>query len=140
MHIYPIDLNYLEKKYIVIAPQDLNLKELINTFLSKAKMDSNKYAGKLFTNILETFFGELEDISVIYESYYAREYVDIEEYMYKKMLMEKEEIKYAFSKVKEGEKIYSTDLNYTSENNYDNLFDYEDVNLLERINNILEMI
>lgn len=140
MHIYPIDLNDFHKKYIVTAPRDLNLKAKIDEFLSAAKIDSNKYAGKLFANILEAFFGELEDTEVIYENYYVREYDNVKEYMYKKMLMEIGEIEYIFSKVKDGEKVYLTDLDYTSSNNYENLFQYEAKNLLMKINNLLEMI
>jgi len=140
MHIYPIDLNNFHKKHVIAAPPDLKLIEMIDKFLGAAKMDSNKYAGKLFANILEAFFGELEDIKVIYENYYVREYDNVEEYMYKKMLMEKGEIEYIFSKVKEEEKVYFTDLHYTSDNNYENLFEYEDENLLMKINNILELI
>jgi len=140
MHIYPIDLNDFHKKYVVTSPQDLKLEEKIDEFLSAAKIDSNKYAGKLFANILEAFFGELEDIVVIYENYYVREYDNVKEYMYKKMLMEKDEIEYIFSKVKDGEKVYFTDLDHTSGNNYENLFEYEDENLLMKINNLLEMI
>lgn len=140
MHIYPIDLYDFHKKYVVTAPQDLKLKEMIDKFLGAAKMDSNKYAGKLFASILEAFFGELEDIEVIYKNYYVKEYDNVEEYMYKKMLMEKDEIEYIFSKVKDREKVYFADLEHTSDSNYENLFDYEDDNLLMKINNILELI
>ncbi len=140
MHIYPIDLNDFHRKYVVTAPQDIKLKEIIDAFLIVAKMDSNKYAGKMFTSILEAFFSELEDIEVIYKNYYVREYDNVEEYMYKKMLMEIDEIDHIFSKVKDGEKIYFADLEYTSDRNYENLFDYADEDLLKKINNILELI
>ena len=53
---------------------------------------------------------------------------------------EKDEIEYIFSKVKEGEKVHFTDLYYTTDSNYENLFDYEDESLLVKINNLLEMI
>ncbi|MEJ6950381.1 hypothetical protein [Natronospora cellulosivora (SeqCode)] len=140
MHIYPIDLNDFHKKYVVTAPEDLNINKIIEKFLNLAKIDINKYAGRLFKNILEAFFAEVEDIRMIYEKYYAMEYDSVEEYMYKKMLMEKEEIEYIYSKLKEGEIFYFTDLYYTSDPNYNNLFEYEDENLLLKINNLLERI
>ncbi len=140
MHIYPIDLNDFHKKYVVTAPRDLNLKKIIEEFSNLAKIDANKYAGKLLKNILEAFFSEVEDIKLIYKKYYAIEYDSVEAYMYKKMLMEKDEIEYIYSKLKKGETFYYTDLYYTSDPNYDNLFEYEDENLLLKINNLLERI
>lgn len=140
MHIFPIDLNDYHRKYVITAPGDFNLKAMTEIFLRVSKIDPDKYAGKLLANLLEAFFGELEDVATIYESYYTREYECIEEYMYKKMLMETAEIEYIISKVKDGEKIYYTNLEYTSDNNYENLFDYEDQDLLAKINDILEVI
>lgn len=140
MYIYPIDLLDFHRKYVITAPQDLNLKEKLDEFLKEAKMNSRKYAGNLFTNILMAFFSEIEDIEMIYEKYYAREYNSVKEYMYKKMLMEENQIEYIFGKAKEGEKVYFTDLHYTSDNNYENLFEYEEEDLLMKINNLLEMI
>ena len=140
VYIYPIDLNDFHRKYVVTAPQDLKLKEKIEGFLKAAKIDTNKYAGNLFSNILDAFFSEIEDIKVTYESYYIKEYDNVKEYMYKKMLMEHDEIEHILSKVKEGEKVYFTDLHYTSDNTYENLFDYEEEDLLMKINNLLERI
>jgi hypothetical protein len=140
MHIYPIDLGDFHKKYVVTAPQDLNIGDIVDKFLITAKMDPKRYAGMLFENILKAFLYEAENIELTYKDYYGREYDNVEEYMYKKMLMEKSEIEYIFSRVKEGEKIYYSDLYYTSDNNYDNLFEYDDENLLMKMNTILEMI
>lgn len=140
MHIYPIDLSDFHKKYVITAPQDLKIRDIIDKFLITAKVEPKKYAGMLFESILKAFLCEAENIELIYKGYYSKEYDNVEEYMYKKMLMEKGEIEYIFSIVKEGEKIYFSDLHYTSDNNYDNLFEYDDENLLMKINNILEMI
>lgn len=140
MYIYPIDLSDFHERYVVTAPQDIRIMDVLDKFLIIAKMDQNKYAGMLFSNILNAFLCEAENIELTYKNYYNREYDSMEEYMYKKMLMEKSEIKHILSKVKEGEQIYFSDLHYSSDSNYNNLFEYEGENLLIKINNVLEMI
>lgn len=120
MHIYPIDLSDFSRKYVITAAQDFETTEIVDKFLKTAKLDPSRYAGTLFTNILESFLIEAENIELTYKRYYSREYDTVEEYMYKKMLMDKGEIEYVFNKVEEGEQIYFSDLHYTSDDRCDN--------------------
>ncbi len=140
MIIYPIDLNDFSRKYIVIKSPDMSLEYIIKQFLKLSGMDPAKYAGKLFSSILTNFFYEIEDLEHLYEKFYLLEYDSFEDYLYKKMLIDKEEIDFLIPNQKEGEKLYFADLGHTVSNNYENLFEYEEENLLLKINDVLEVI
>lgn len=140
MLIYPIDLFEFSRKYIVLKKTDLSVDSIIQLFLEKAKVNPQKYAGKLLSNILRNFFNEYEDLQYIYERYYFKEYDTFGEYLFKNLLIDKNEIKFLMSKKKVGEKLYFVDLQHAVTDNDENLFRYEEVNFLYKINMILEEI
>ncbi len=140
MIIYPIDLNDFSKKYIVLKKPDMQLEYIINRFLNLSGICPEKYAGKLFSSILTNFFYEIEDIEYILNNFYYKEYDSLEDYLYKKMLIDKDEIGLLNSNQKEGEKLYYVNLEHTALNDYGNLFEYEKEDLLSKINDLLEVI
>lgn len=140
MQIYPIDLSGFSRKYIIIKNSNLSVDYIIESFLSKSKVNSQKYAGKMLSSILQNFFNEYVDLQYIYENYYVKEYDTYEEFLYKNMLIEKEEIENLFSWKSQDEKLYYVDLEHAVSNNNENLFRYEDVNFLEKINEKLREI
>lgn len=138
--IYPIDLFGFSRKYIVLKKIDLSVDSIIELFLEKAKVSQHKYAGKLLSNILLNFFNEYEDLQYMYEKYYFKEYDTFEEYLYKNLLLDKNEIEFLISKKRADEKLYFVDLQHAITNNDENLFRYKEVNFLDKINMILEGI
>jgi len=140
MMIYPIDLSDFSRKYVVIKKTNLSVDYILESFLKKAKADSNKYAGQMLKNIVSNFFVECEDMLYIFEKYYSKEYDKFEDYLYKNMLIDRDEIEFLMSKSSEEEKLYYVDLRNAVTNNDENLFRYEKENFLEKINNILEDI
>ena len=140
MLIYIVDLSDFVRKFIVLKKADIPLEYIIQEFLKKAKINPNKYAGNLFKSILTNFLNNIEDIEYNYERFYSLEYDSIEDYLNRKMLIEKEEIDYIFSHRKKGERIYYVDSENSRIGNYNSLFDYEEEDLLSKINNILEVI
>lgn len=140
MLIYPIDLFEFSRKYIVLKKIDLSVDSIIELFLEKAKINPQKYAGKLLSNILLNFFNEYGDLQYIYERYYFKEYDTFEEYLFKNLLLDKNEIEFLMSKKKVDEKLYFVDLQHAVTDNDENLFRYEEVSFLDKINMILEEI
>ncbi len=140
MLIYPIDLYDFSRKYIILKNTDLSVDYIIKSFLEKSKVNPNKYAGKMLAKILLNFFNEYEDLQYIYEKYYFKEYDSFKDYLFKNILVDQEEIEYLFSKKIDNEKLYLVDLQHSVTNNDENLFRYEDVNFLEKINQKLEEI
>lgn len=140
MMIYPIDLSDFNRKYVVIKKTNLSVDNILESFLKKAKINPNKYAGQMLRNIVLNFFTECEDMLYIFEKYYSKEYDNFEDYLYKNMLIDRDEIEFLVSKNSEEERLYYVDLRNAVTNNDENLFRYEEVNFLEKINNILEDI
>jgi len=140
MLIYPIDLDIMSRKYIVIKNVDLSVDHIVKSFLNLAKINPQKYAGKLMSNILLSFFNEIEDLQYSYEKYYIKEYDSFEEYLFKNLLIDRSKIEFLMSKKKMNEKLYFADLRHTATNDFENLFEYEEVNFLLKINKILEKI
>ncbi|MBE6034144.1 MAG: hypothetical protein E7222_05530 [Clostridiales bacterium] len=140
MWIYPIDLYEFSRKYIVLKNTNLSVDSIIESFLEKSKVSPQKYAGKLLSSILLNFFNEYEDLQYIYERYFFKEYDTFEEYLLKNMLIDKDEIELLMSKKKIDEKLYFVDLRHAVTDNDENLFRYEEVNFLNKINMILEEI
>lgn len=140
MMIYPIDLSDFNRKYVVIKKTNLSVDNIIESFQKKSKVNPNKYAGQMLGNIVSNFFIECEDMLYIFEKYYSKEYDKFEDYLYKNMLIDRDEIEFLMTKSSEEEKLYYTDLRHAVTNNDENLFRYEEVNFLDKINNILEDI
>jgi len=140
MYIYPIDLYDFHRKYLVLKNEDIEVAHIIEEFQKISGLGSDKYAGNLFASILFNFFGEIEDVHEVYENYYSKEYQDLTEYLYKKMIVNYSEIDFIQKKMLCGEKIYFVDLENVSVNNYENLFEDENEDLLKKINNVLEKI
>lgn len=132
----------INQKYIILANKNVEKNEIIKQFLSNSKLDSGKFAGKIFIEILSNFFGELEDIEETYEKYYSDEYATLSDYMYKSMLLNRDEIDFVFKNLKENEKIYFVDLVYISPEYHELILspEYDKYELLKKINNVLEMI
>lgn len=140
MLIYPIDLYDFSRKYIVLKNVNLTVEYIVASFLDNSKVDPQKYAGKMLSDILLNFFNEYEDLQYIYENFYVKEYDSFGDYLFKNMLIDKEDIDYLFSQKSVDEKLYFVDLKNALTNNDENLFRYEDVNFLEKINEKLREI
>jgi hypothetical protein len=140
MMIYPIDLSDLNRKYVVIMKPDSSVDYILESFIKKAKVDPNKYAGQMLKGIISNFFVECEDMQYIFEKYYSKEYDKFEDYLYKKILIDKDEIDFLMSKSSDKERLYYVDLRNAVSNNDEHLFSYEKEDLLEKINYILEDI
>ena len=140
MLIHPIDLYEFNRKYIVIWNTQSSVESIIDLFLEKAKVDPQKYAGQMLQRVIMNFLREYDDLQYIFEEYYQEEYADFEEYLYKNLLIEKEEVEFLVSMKKSDEKLCLVDLKFSIIDHESNLFSFEEEDLLLKINSILEEI
>ncbi|MDP3013367.1 MAG: hypothetical protein Q8M92_03940, partial [Candidatus Subteraquimicrobiales bacterium] len=56
--------------------------------LQKAGIEKGKYAEDMFSRLYDSIFSELIDVEAQYEKYYKIEYLNFEEFLYKKYSVE----------------------------------------------------
>lgn len=81
-------LNYDYYKSIWVINPSLSLEK----FLEDAGVEKG-YALIMFTRIYYSIYSELIDVKIEYEKYYSFEYDSLENYLYKKINLEKKDIK-----------------------------------------------
>lgn len=140
MYLFSLDQSDFNRKYILLRNSELRTDYIISAFLEIAKVDPDKYAGKMLSGIISNFFIESEDLEHQYNNYYSKEYDSFEDYLFKNMLLDEDEISWLQSKLKSSEKMFYVDLRNLPTNNDSNLFDYEEEDFMGKINKILEEI
>lgn len=103
-------------------------------FLLKCNVKENSFAADFMLRIYNTFFNLDIDLESIYIKYYSEEYTDLEEFLYKKYLINIEDIELLIRNTNEGEKIYYIDLLKKADYGISGLINDE---LIEKINNIV---
>ncbi len=108
-------------------------------FLQKAGIEKGKYAEDMFSRLYDSIFSELIDVEAQYEKYYKIEYLDFEEFLYKKYSVEPDVIR-EFIRLKsenENYRIYKkNDFSYVDYGIFRFAFSDE---MNERVTNILLM-
>lgn len=107
---------------LLIQLNDYNYILLINKgltkgeFLKKVKVKKNTFAGNLMERVYENLINEASDLLYEYERFYSREYESLEEFLYKKLLIDKDTIKLLLDNFSEEHYLYMGDL--TASGNY----------------------
>jgi len=105
-----IQLN--DYNYILLINKDLTEGE----FLKKVKVKKNTFAGNLMERVYENLINEASDLLYEYERFYSREYASLGEFLYKKLLIDKDTINLLLDNFSEEHYLYMGDL--TASGNY----------------------
>jgi len=97
----PIDVDDLEKSYILILPSDYTREK----FISYAKALDNKYAGKIINEILDVFEITATNVLDEYKKYYSMEFTSVFDFFYKHHNIEKKYIDIVVQNFNEDDKL-----------------------------------
>lgn len=103
-------------------------------FLLKCDVEENSFAADFMLRIYNTFFNLDIDLEDIYKKYYSEEYTGLEEFLYKKYLINIDDINLLRRNTREGEKSYYIDLLEKADYGISGIINGE---LIEKINNII---
>ncbi|MDD3645139.1 MAG: hypothetical protein PHR19_06385 [Bacteroidales bacterium] len=120
--------------------EDLSLNSLTELFQEKAKVCPNKFAGQMLAGIISDFFCNYDDLDDMYTKYYQKEYDTFQEYLFKGLILDQDEIEFLLSRKKKNERLCFVDLKHAVNYREEHLFMHDEVNFLDKINAILEKI
>lgn len=128
-----VKLNCEETALYAVVKEDFTFDKLKNELEKANCMRRGSFADKYFRIIVQDIFRYTEDLSQYYQDYYAYEYDNFEEFLYKKQLFEREDIRNLNLQPKEHLLKLETNLkNY----NIQNLLFYDD-SVIELLNKVL---
>lgn len=128
----------LSGRYYGFVTSTFDLYSTCETFLRSSKVIQGSFSYNYLRKIFYGIFLNAEDLCGIYEEYYYDEYYDFYEFLYKKELLEKDDISIIRCELEKGLRLLRL---YISDNSYnlETFMEYEE-DFLEKFNAMIQNI